>query len=132
MTRPILTVLALLVTLAGCDRDETLRGHGAADKEWQLVELRGAPFAATATLTFPEKGSVAGAGPCNSFSTTNTVPYPWIDVGPIAATRRACPELSAESAYFTLLGAATLSEVLGDTLILSDDSGVLLVFKSDG
>lgn len=122
--------LLALFALAACDSDETLRGHGAADKEWRLVELQDAAFAATATLTFPEKGVVRGQGPCNSFSTTNTVPYPWFDAGPILATRRACPDLAAESAYFTLLEAATLSEVLGDTLTLSDDSGVLLTFKA--
>ncbi|WP_235604608.1 META domain-containing protein [Sulfitobacter sp. EhC04] len=123
--------LVALLALAACDSDETLRAHGAADKEWRLVELQDAPFTATATLTFPEQGVVTGQGPCNSFSTTNTVPYPWFDAGPVIATRRACPDLAAESAYFTLLEAATLSEVLGNTLTLSDDSGVLLTFKAD-
>lgn len=126
-----LSLPLLSIPLAACDSDETLHAYGAADKEWRLVELQDAPFDATATLTFPERGKLAGQGPCNSFSTTNNVPYPWFDAGPIAATRRACPDLAAESAFFTLLEAATLSEVLGDTLTLSDDSGVLLVFRSD-
>ncbi|APE42274.1 META domain-containing protein [Sulfitobacter alexandrii] len=129
--RFLLPLTALLI-LGACDRDETVRGHGGADREWRLVTLQGAPFDARATLSFPEEGRIAGEGPCNSYSTSNIAPYPGFDAGPIASTRRACPDLAAESAFFTMLEAATLSEVTGDTLILSDEDGALLTFKADG
>ena len=57
------------------------------------------------------------------------MPYPWIKIENIAATKRACPDLAAESAYFTSLQAMTLSEVLGDVLILSNDEGDEMVFR---
>ena len=130
MKQVILLLASLL--LSACYGDETVRAYGAADKVWILTELRKTPFTATATLTFPEAGRIAGKAPCNSFNASQDAPYPWFNAGPIVATRMACPELAAESAYLTALSEATLSEVLGDTLILSNDDAVLLTFKSGG
>jgi heat shock protein HslJ len=126
----IAPLIATCICLAGCDRDETLRAYGAADKLWQVTELRDAPFTARATLSFPEKGRITGTGPCNKFTASQEVPYPWFRAGPISATRMACPDLEAETAFFTALSAATLSEVVGNKLILSNDAGVLLLFTA--
>lgn len=123
---PLLTA----VLLAACDSDETLAAYGAADTTWSLQSLNGAPYPAKAMLTFPEPGRVAGQGPCNSFSGTQSAPYPWFDTGPLATTRRACPDLAAEADFLSALDAMTLAEVQGDTLILSNDTGGELVFTS--
>jgi heat shock protein HslJ len=128
----LFALLSALLGLALCERDETLSAYGAADKTWTAVELNGAPVSFTATITFPEPGRIEGRGPCNQFSAEQRVPYPWFEAGPIAATRRACPELAAERAYLDAIAAATISEVAGNTLLLSDDDGVLLVFKAGG
>ena len=122
--------LILLVLLPACRDDESVRAYGAADKQWRLIELNDQPFIAKATLTFPEEGRIAGSAPCNSYSGTMTVPYPWFEAGPIAATKRACPDLAEESAFFAALDAVTLSEVLGDTMILSNTDGLSMVFKA--
>ncbi|MEW9918435.1 META domain-containing protein [Marimonas sp. MJW-29] len=124
--------LPAALMLAACFGDETLYSYGAAGKTWRLVELRDAPFTSGATLTFPEPGRISGQAPCNLFNATQEAPYPWFATGPIAATRMACPDLEDERAFLDALAAASLSEVLGDTLILSNDDGVLLTFKSDG
>jgi heat shock protein HslJ len=126
------TVVFPLLTLAGCLADGTLRAYGAADKIWTLTEARNFTPDTAITLTFPETGRIAGNAPCNSYSATLDVPYPWFDAGPIAATRRVCPALQVETSFFTALGAATLSEVLDNTLILSDEDGMLMVFRADG
>lgn len=123
-------ILAALSALPQCQGDETVRAYGAGDKTWTLVELDGTPINARATLTFPETGKIAGEAPCNAYSAAMTVPYPWFDAGHIAATRRGCPDLAAEAAFLKALGDVTISDVLGDTLILSDDSGERLVFKA--
>ncbi|TMM52987.1 META domain-containing protein [Sulfitobacter sabulilitoris] len=128
--------MRLLLTLSilgflGC-ADETVTAYGAADKTWRLTELSGQPFSANATLTFPARGKIAGSAPCNRYTADMTVPYPWFETGPIAATRRACPDLDAESLYFDTLRAMTLSEVLGDTLILSTPGGAHMVFTTTG
>lgn len=122
--------LPLFLSLAACWGGDTLRADGAADKVWHLKELRNTPVEAKITLTFPDPGKIAGTAPCNQYFATQEVAYPRFKAGPIAATKRACPALTLERAYFTALEGATLSEELGDTLILSNDEGVLLVFKA--
>ena len=124
--------LVPLFFVAGCFADETLRGYGAADKTWVLTEAREFSAKPTITLTFPETGHIAGQAPCNSYTAAMDVPYPWFDAGPIASTKRSCPDLPLEATFFNALGMATLSEVLGNTLILSDDVGMLMVFRSGG
>ena len=125
-----LMILAALALLPQCRSDETVRAYGAGDRTWLLVELDGAAFTGRATLTFPGPGQIAGDAPCNSYSAEMTVPYPWFEAGTIAATRRACPDLAAEAAFFEALSNASISEVFGDTLMLSDDNGPRLVFKA--
>lgn len=132
MKHAICVLLLGTLALSACNKDETVAGYGAADKVWQLVELDDAEVAFNATLTFPETGQIAGTAPCNSYSGSMTVPYPWFDAGPLAATRMACPDLDAETAFFTALDEMSLSEVLGDTLLLSNDAGRTMVFKADG
>ncbi|MGC1495846.1 MAG: META domain-containing protein [Sulfitobacter sp.] len=127
--RLILLIAALSLT-AACKKDETVRAYGGAGKDWHLSELNENPFTAKATLTFPEAGRIAGNAPCNSYNATMTVPYPWFEVGPIAATKRACPDLAAEAAFFAALDTATLSEVQGNFLILSNTDGLSMVFTA--
>ena len=121
-----------LFLLTACRDDESVRAYGAADKKWRLIELAEKPFDASATLTFPETGRISGTAPCNTYSGAMTVPYPWFEVGPIAATKRACPDLASEAAFFSALKAVPLSEVLDDTLILSNTDGLKMVFTAGG
>ncbi|MDF1729007.1 MAG: META domain-containing protein [Sulfitobacter sp.] len=109
--------------------DETLSGYAAGAPGWELIELQGEPFDGAVTLDFPAAGEIAGKAPCNRYSATLRVPYPWFRAGPVIATRMACPDMETEAAFLRALEAATYSEVTGDRLILSDDTGVLLVFK---
>ena len=122
--------LLILLALGACRADESVRAYGADDKEWRLIELNEHPFTARATLTFPETGRIAGNAPCNSYSGTMTVPYPRFEAGPIAATKMACPDLAAETAFFAALDAVTFSEVLADTMILSNTDGLRMVFTA--
>lgn len=127
---PSHAVLLLILMFTVFQPDETLRRYGGADRLWTLETLSGAPFPAKATLTFPARNMVAGTGPCNSFHSTNVTPYPWIAFGPIAATRRACPDLAAEQLYFNALAQATIAVIDGNTLTLSNEDTDLLVFKA--
>ncbi|KIN65266.1 META domain containing protein [Sulfitobacter noctilucae] len=125
-------LLSTLMIAHTLQPDETVWRYGGADREWHLVSLHGDPFDAKATLTFPARHEVAGRGPCNSFRSTNRTPYPWIKLGPIMATRRACPELQAETAYFKALSLASVVVIDGDTLTLSDEEKSLMIFKARG
>lgn len=126
MIRPL--ALCALLALSACMSDETISAFVPADTTWRLTRMGDAAVSTRATITFPEPGRVAGQAPCNRWFAAQSVPYPWIDIGPIGATRMACPDLADETAFFTALEAATLVEVSGDTLILSDDTGPLLEF----
>ncbi len=128
--KAFLTLMLLLTALSACRKDETVRAYGGGDRTWTLKILNDAPFPATATLTFPKAGEIAGQGPCNRYFGAMTVPYPWFDAGPIGSTRMACPDMEAEGVFLAALEAATLSEVLGDVMILSNTDGLEMVFNA--
>lgn len=123
--------LVALTFLTACQRDETVSAYGAADKVWRLMSIDDVPFTASATLTFPDPGTIAGEAPCNTYSTTMTVPYPWFEAGPIMTTRRTCPDQQSEDLFLKTMSEMTLSEVLGNTMILSTPDGSLMLFKAD-
>ena len=122
-----LALLLPLLTL-GCG-DETISGYADRSAVYSLIEIDGAPFNATATISFTEPGRAAGEGPCNTWFASQSAPYPWIELGPIGATRRACPELEAEARYFEALSNVSQAEVLGPILILTTEDGAELVFE---
>jgi heat shock protein HslJ len=130
VTRAGLAFLCL-AALGGCRSDETVSGFVDARQVFDLVGIGGGAPAGQATVSFPEPGRISGAGPCNTFAADQTAPYPWFETGPIAATRRACPDLAFERTYFAALEAATIIEVFGDTVILSNDAGLNLVFQAE-
>ncbi|MDX2482808.1 MAG: META domain-containing protein [Pseudodonghicola sp.] len=125
--------LLFLIALLGldmCTKNETVAGYGGAAQIWHLTELDGAPVAATATLSFPAPGQIAGEAPCNRYSGVMTTPYPWFDVGQVISTRRACPAQAAEAGFFKTLGAMSEAEVAGNTLILRNAEGREMVFTA--
>ena len=124
--------LALIITalwgLFDCSGDETVAAYGAADVVWQLHELDGQSYSEHATLSFPEPGKLAGTAPCNTYFGVQAAPYPWFVAENIASTRRICTDMVAETAYLVALSEMSLVEVLGNTLILSNDVGRKMVF----
>lgn len=123
--------LLLLLLCTACRGDETLAAYGAGDKTWKLIELDGAPFTARATLTFPEPGRITGQAPCNRFNSTQNAPYPWFEMGEAMTTRMACPEMAEETRFLSALSAMTQSEVLGNSLILRNETGGEMVFEAE-
>lgn len=119
--------LLLLLLTAACDSDETLTKYGAAGV-WKLTHINDKSFSADATITFGPDGNVTGNAPCNSYFGEQTAPYPWFELSAIAATKRACAQMDSEQRYFEALSSMTLVEVSGDTLILSNDAEVSMLF----
>jgi len=128
MFRLILTLP--LLALFQCDTDESVAAYGAADQTWALQEIDGQPYEASALLRFPEEGRIEGNAPCNSYSGTLNAPYPWFEIQDLTATRAACAGLEAEGFYFAALMAMTQSEISGDVLILRNEDGHEMVFKT--
>lgn len=126
--RLLIVIAALGLSL--CQKDETVGAYGASDRVWDLREIDGAEVTARTTLIFPEPGKIAGDGPCNRYSGVMTTPYPWFDVGQVVSTRVACPELTAETVYFQALREMSEAEVSGNVLILRNEDGREMVFRS--
>lgn len=129
MRNPFISLL-LLILLTGCFGDEGLTGY--APGQWRLVQA--GPQATNTprqhiTLDLSSRGRISGQGPCNTYSATQTAPYPWFEPGPIASTRAACPDLAAERAYLAALSRMQLAEVSGPVLILSNEAGETLEYR---
>lgn len=122
--------LMILALLAACSGDETVSGHVDNDTAFTLDTLDGIPFTAPATIQFPGEGKVLGEGPCNRWSAPQSRPYPWVKIGPIAATKRACPYLNREQEFFTALAEMSLVESTGNVVILTNDAGREMVFRA--
>ncbi|MEO0666394.1 MAG: META domain-containing protein [Pseudomonadota bacterium] len=120
--------LCAALAVSACQSAAQDDGFGGPTTTWRLVTLDGAAFAADATLTFPDGQRLAGQAPCNSYFGPLTAPYPAFAAPVIAASKRACPDLRAEAAYFAALSAVTGARRDGDTLTLSDTTGPRLVF----
>lgn len=119
---------SILAIMPGLCPDETVSGHSDPPTIWKLRELDGVPFAAQATLSFPGPARVSGTGPCNTFRATQSLPYPWLDIADIAATRRMCPAYEAETDFFAALEAMTLVEASDEVLLLTTADGREMVF----
>lgn len=108
-----------------------MAAYGAAGKLWVLQQIDGATVTARATAEFGAHGAISGKAACNSYSARQTVPYPWFKIERISATKMACADLPAETAFFTALREMSLSEVSQTTLLLSNDAGRTMTFTAE-
>ncbi len=129
--RSLIPFLIATVALSACRGDETIAAYGAEAVTWVLSEVDGTDPDASLTLQFGEDGLVSGSAPCNRFSAQNTAPYPWFTLTPIAATKRACPDLAQEQQFLTLLQSMTQSEISGTVLILRTEDGREMLFRAE-
>ncbi|MEN9012860.1 MAG: META domain-containing protein [Yoonia sp.] len=120
----------LMLGLMACQPDETVSRHTDGVTAFALQSIDGTAFKGSATIDISESGKIAGRAPCNSYFASQTAPYPWFALGPIGSTKMACPDLAQEGQFFDALGAMTLVEVVGNTLILSNDTGREMVFQA--
>lgn len=121
----------LILALLGACNDETVSGYTDPGVVWALQSIGGTEFPASATLTFPEEGKIAGLAPCNSYFGQQTVPYPWFKAEAIATTRMTCPQIAQEGMFLKVLSEMTLVDASGKTLILSNDAGHEMVFTAE-
>jgi len=122
--------------------DEPLVKVSAADlngTSWTLVDLnldqQPVPAGTEITLNFAD-GQISGSGGCNNYTAGFSPDDPAVlSIGPVAATRMACPEpvLDQETAYFTALeNAAQWGYLIGRLAIYyaTDEPGYnALVFE---
>jgi heat shock protein HslJ len=94
--------------------------------EWLLEDLGGSGVIdnAQATLSFPERGKVAGNGSCNQFFGSVEITGDLVSFGTIGATRMQCADAVSdqELRYLTALQAADRMSVDGLYLLVHSKS----------
>jgi heat shock protein HslJ len=116
--RQIALMAALMMT--GCMQ------HAPVD--WALASVDGVDPDYTATIAFVG-ARVVGQAPCNGYSAQASRTGSEITLGPIGGTRRACPRLKAEAAFFDVLQGVTEVEETASRLTLSGAGHVLIFAK---
>jgi heat shock protein HslJ len=100
-----------------------------AGTAWRLEDLAGAGVIdrARASLEFPDTGRVSGSASCNRFTGSVTVSGAAISFGPLATTRKICPEalMNQETRYLQALASAARFEVRDAFLYLHTAAGPL-------
>lgn len=81
------------------------------------------------TAKFMADGSLSGTAGCNQYTTTYSISGESISISQAATTRMACdPETMAqESTYLSLLPAAGKFVIFGDSMVLYDSTGAILL-----
>jgi heat shock protein HslJ len=107
-----------------------------ADTAWTATEvnngkggLASVPAGVTITAEFKADGTLSGNGGCNGYNSTWTVTQDALEIGPVAATAKACadPAGATESQYFAALDNVAGYEISGRTLTLRDKDGAAQV-----
>lgn len=139
----------LAITLAACSGGSPVSGTPSsspvtdrlAGTIWKLLSVADQPVPAglSATLAF-DAGQASGSSGCNTFSGQYELTGPdSIRIGPLATTRKACPEpaMTFETTYLAALSAVTTWAVPADTpigtqLTLSGQGSKLVFGKPAG
>ena len=139
-----LATLAVLVLLAGCAREdaasnevpaEAARAADASKPDvaltntyWKLVELDGAAVepgeGRELHMILRGEDQVGGYAGCNQFTGSVTVSGDGLSFGPIASTRRMCPEvMHQEDAFLQALEQASRYDISGEDLAVENANG---------
>lgn len=132
MRRLAIGLLAVMVVAMACGR---ARVPAFEERPWRLVELDGQRVGGDGDervpqLTFQTDGRVAGLGGCNRLAGTYRVDGDRLTLGPLAATRMACPDaMDVEPAFVAALGRVrgwTIAD--GRLRLLAADGSTLAAF----
>ena len=121
-------ILAVAVCLMACGPNLAGAKDGAAERVFALHSIGSTTVTTRVTLEFADDNRVVGAAPCNRYSAQQTAEAPDFTLGPIAATRRACPDLELETRYFRALEDASTITQDEKTLTLHGENSETLVF----
>ncbi|MEM9715524.1 MAG: META domain-containing protein [Pseudomonadota bacterium] len=124
-----LAALGIILAMAGCQKDETIAGFTTPDTVWNLELINDTPVEPVFTIQFAEDGRTFGQADCNRFTSVQSAPYPWFDLGPIAVTKALCLNNQDEGRYILALDAAETVEIAGDVLLITGPE-VALTFRS--
>lgn len=120
--------------LTGCGGDPAALLQG---RPWTVQEVAGSAIPGSSdadgpppALVFGLDGRLSGTTGCNAYHAAYAVTGEGLSIGPVAATRRACPPglLERESAFLRILETAARHEMPDDgTLVVHDADGRTIV-----
>ena len=134
----IAVVAGLAALMAGCCHCRSYQKktrRPLVGTEWQLIQLDGEtiqPREGCFTVTLSaENGQLSGVGACNRLSGTyRSDEKRSLRIGPLAATRMACPDLKREQAFIEALESATHYDMDGPMLLILSDGELRAVFQA--
>lgn len=101
--------------------------------DWDLITLSGKPIASDLSirLSFTQDGSVAGNAGCNNYNAAYTLSDHILSVGPIASTKKACPEMvmQQEAQFLAALEGQHYLQVNDDQLLLVNEDLQFIQFE---
>ena len=107
------------------------RGFDPTGTAWLAKDIgrRGVVDRVQSTLVFEDEDRVHGNTGCNSFQGSITRRGSFLSFGPLATTRRACPEavMDQEQRFMAALDATRLFERSGPLLLLLGEDGAPLI-----
>jgi heat shock protein HslJ len=129
-TYPLTATLELGDTvLRGCGGDP--RDLLTASEVWTVTEIAGAAIVegTEVTLGFGPEGGLTGSGGCNRISSGYEITGEGLSIGPVAATRMACPDviMAQEMAFFEALEGVYAFDIgeAGELVLLGPEGPVI-------
>ncbi len=127
------TLTAAMLLLGGCAAAFTIAspsGGTLAGPAWTIESIAGEAPARPATLRF-EEARLAGQGPCNRYAGAWRMEGGALRIGPLVATRMACPEpaMAQEVLLLRLLDTGRLERLTADRLEIIGTDGARLVAR---
>jgi heat shock protein HslJ len=128
-------VLLMAVAAAGVGASRADAGQGQAtsheilDIDWLVQSIAGheAAEGVVSTVRLGSDGRVTGDAGCNRFGGSYTIEGERLEVGPLAATKRMCPDeiMTQEDRFLELLGTPLRFELTaeGFLVLYPDDEG---------
>ena len=117
-----ISALALLLTSGCCACRKGKNNLPLKGTEWHLMRMMGRDLAIDGeqfVFTFSEDGQFGGTGACNRmFGEYKSDAKGALTFGPIASTRRMCPDANLETEFSAVLSRATHYEVDGNILMI--------------
>jgi heat shock protein HslJ len=116
---------------AGVSGSQAMAGANVlADSEWRPMTIGGGgvPDGANPIIRFQDDGTVAGYTGCNRFTGSYSISGDRIDIGPLATTKMACPDLAMNLEDRILASLDHASTFVRDraNLTLRDDGGAVV------
>ena len=133
----LLSILALTISLlvAGCCACRKGKNNlPLVGTEWQLRRMMGQdvhPKADQFVFTFSSEGNFSGVGACNHLMASyKSNDKGALQIGPLAGTRRMCPDQALEAEFTEIASRITHYEVDGNMLMLLSNGEVHAILQA--